>query len=145
MRNPGGSLISSRRGAAKALAAASVLMSVAKRSMARLSCNGPCAGEQLLRHRIPVRARERPELAVLAALHLGDEACAAARQRRDERHAAVEDASHVSDKARREALHLADLVHEIERHARLRTGRRSLKPFSKWPRPSRLPCSKIQV
>src|SRR5438270_1612475 len=124
MRNPGGSLISSSRGAAKALAAASAVLRKRKRSMARLSGSRVHPDEEPLGHFIAVRARERPQLAVVAAVHLGDEAYAAARHRGDERHAAVEDASHVSDKARREAFHLADLVHEIERHTRLRTERR---------------------
>src|SRR5207237_8924633 len=123
MRNPGGSLISSSRGAAKALAAASAVLRKRKRSMARLSGSRVHPGEEPLGHFIAVRARERPQLAVVAALHLGDEACAAARHRGDERHAAVEDASHVSEKARREAFHLVGLVHVTESQYRLCTER----------------------
>src|SRR5919197_2958949 len=114
MRKPGGRLISSSRGAASALAVKKAMTrEKGVRAIFRLQ-NLAQPHEQLLRHRLAVCARELPELAVAATLHLRDEIRAAARHRRDDRYTAVQDAPHVHDEALGEALHLSDLVHQIK-------------------------------
>jgi hypothetical protein len=70
--------------------------------------------EHALRHGVAVAAGKGPELAVVALLHLADEAAAPRGDARHHGRSGIEELAHPRNEAFGEAFHLADLVDEID-------------------------------
>src|SRR5690242_1143442 len=70
--------------------------------------------ENVFEHLIAIGACKRPYLAIGAALHVFDQTFATLRDRRDHGGIGFENSADEAHEASREALHLPDLVDEVE-------------------------------
>src|SRR5512139_1608118 len=81
-------------------------------------------GEDLVRQPVAVFVAHLPQRRAGPALRLGDEALPLLRDRRDDAAIRIQQAPHGGDEARRQALHLADLVDEVDRDFPVRREQR---------------------